>query len=137
MKHFLTALAAALFAAIASISFSLQANAGSYIDYNTLKNSAYSSSLQHNVHHTRRYYNDDYDNYYEEEDDYYPRDHYERNRCYTEYVSEYVCKTPKPRCLKQRECVWYYGEEFCRYVRKCAHTEKKCKYVKVPRRKCW
>ena len=148
MKQFQIALAAIVFAAIASMSFSMQANAASYIDYKSLKSSVHSSSSLETAHYERRshydddYYEDDYedDDYY---DDYRPRKHYKREhykprkRCYTEYVSKYVCKQPAPRCLKQRECIWWYGEEFCRDVRKCSHTEKTCKYVKVPKRKCW
>lgn len=151
MKQFQTALAAVLFAAIASISFSLQANAASYIDYKSLKSSHSSLSLE-SVHYERRsHYDDDYEDDYEDEDyyeddyedDYRPRKHYKRKyykprkRCYTEYVSKYVCDQTEPRCLKQRECVWWYGKEYCRYVRKCSHTEKTCNYVKVPKRKCW
>jgi hypothetical protein len=151
MKQFPIALAAALFAAIASMSFSLQANAASYPDYSTLKSSAQSSSplLQQAYYERRSNYDEEEDyedkDYYEEEDedDYRPRKHHKRRHyeprksCHTEYVSKYVCKQPVPRCLKQRECVWHYGEEYCRYVRKCTRTENKCHYVKVPRRKCW
>lgn len=146
MKQFLTALAAVLFTAIASISFSLQANAASYIDYTTLNSSTVSSSsLLERVHYDRRSHYDDYgydhedEDYYDDyEDDYRPRKHYKsRKRCYTEYVTKYECEQPEPRCLKQRECVWYYGKEYCRYVRKCSRTEKSCNYVKVPKRRCW
>ena len=155
MKQFLTAFAAALFAIIASISFSLQANAASYIDYKSLKSSAYSSSSRiQQVHYDRHSHHDEdyYDDDYYDEDDYRPRHHYKRKhhkrkyhkrhhykrkRCYTKYVSKYVCEQPEPRCLRQRECIWSYGREYCRYVRKCSRTEKSCKYVKVPKRRCW
>lgn len=147
MKQFLTALAAALFAVIASISFSLQANASSYIDYNSLKSSAHASPLlqQSSYYKRHSYYDDEAEDDYgdadqnddEDEDDYRPRHHYGRKHCYTEYVNEYECEQPEPRCLRQRECVWWYGKEYCRYVRKCSRTEKSCHYVKVPRQSCW
>ena len=154
MKQFQTALAAVLFAAIASISFSLQANAASYLDYKSLKPSAESSAFlkagyygRGNDYDDEEEYEDDYeDEGYENDDyeeDYRPRKHYKRKyhkprrHCYKEYVSKYVCDQTVPRCLKQRECVWHYGKEYCRYVRKCAHTEKTCDYVKVPKRRCW
>jgi hypothetical protein len=154
MKQFQTALAAVLFAAIASISVSLQANAASYLDYKSLKPSADSSSFLKAGYYERRAdyddedeHEDDYENEdYEDDDyeeDYRPRKHYKRKyhkprkRCYSEYVSKYVCDQTAPRCLKQRECIWHYGKEYCRYVRKCSHTEKTCNYVKVPKRRCW
>lgn len=141
MKQFIAASAIILFAAIASISFSMQANAASYIDYKSLKSSIHSSSLMQQAHYERdSYYDeDDYedDDYYDDENDYYPRHHHKRKRCYTTYVSKYVCEQPEPRCLKQRECIWSYGREYCRNVRKCSRTEKTCNYVKVPKRRCW
>lgn len=153
MKKFQTAFAAVLFAALASISFSLQANAASYIDYKSLKPSAESSVFVKAGYYGGGDYDDEeeYEDAYEDEgyddsdyeEDYRPRKHYKRKyhkhrkSCHTEYVSKYVCDQTVPRCMKQRECVWWYGKEYCRYVRKCSHTEKTCDYVKVPKHRCW
>ena len=146
MTRFFSNLTAAAFAAIFALAATSGAHAAPNGGYGSLKSAyGFEAALLRAAHYPSAYHEDDYeeDDYYEDEDDYRPRKYYKRERytprkrCHTEYVSKYVCEQPVPRCLKQRECVWYYGKEYCRYVRKCAHTEKSCSYVKVPRRKCW
>lgn len=57
---------------------------------------------------------------------------------YQRYHKKYVCEQSVPRCFKQRKCVWYYGYEYCRYVKKCVGGhDKYCKWIKVPVRDCW
>ncbi|MGF1619220.1 MAG: hypothetical protein ACFCUR_01250 [Rhodomicrobiaceae bacterium] len=57
---------------------------------------------------------------------------------YTRYKKKYVCDQDEPRCFKQRECIWYWGREYCRYVRKCVGGKRYCRWVKTPvRSKCW
>ena len=57
---------------------------------------------------------------------------------YQRYHKKYVCEQSVPRCFKQRECVWYYGREYCRYVKKCVGGhDKYCKWIKVPVHGCW
>jgi hypothetical protein len=51
---------------------------------------------------------------------------------YGHYKKKYVCDEPYPRCFKQRECVWNYGREYCRYVRKCVGGQQYCRWIKVP-----
>ena len=81
----------------------------------------------------RRDYNDDYDNYDND------HDYNGRHSCgYKRYHKKYVCEHSVPRCFKQRKCVWYYGHEYCRYVKKCVGGgDKYCKWIKVPVRGCW
>ena len=53
------------------------------------------------------------------------------------YHKKYVCERTAPRCFKQRECIWYYGREYCRYVQKCVGGgDNYCKWIKVVAR-CW
>jgi hypothetical protein len=57
---------------------------------------------------------------------------------YTGYQQKYVCESSVPRCFKQRECVWNYGREYCRYVQKCVGGgDHRCKWINVPVRSCW
>lgn len=46
---------------------------------------------------------------------------------------KWVCEESVPRCFKQRECVWHYGKEYCRYVRRChGGGDRYCKWISVP-----
>lgn len=70
-------------------------------------------------------------------DDYDDDDGYEGHHCgHKRYVKKLVCDRTKPRCFKQRECIWHYSREYCRYVRKCVGGEKYCKWITVPVNKC-
>ncbi|NJM35226.1 MAG: hypothetical protein HC850_11525 [Rhodomicrobium sp.] len=77
------------------------------------------------------------DEEYEEDDgDYgYKRRHYNCGS-YVRYKKKYVCEHTEPRCFKQRECIWHYGREYCRYVKKCVGGEKYCKWISVPVKSC-
>ncbi len=91
-------------------------------------------------HHNKSY--DDNDDYEGEGHSYKYKKHYKNDDYYTHrrgnhcgrsrYHQKYVCEQNEPRCFKQRECIWYYGREYCRYVRKCNGGEKYCKWVDVP-----
>ncbi|WP_088347459.1 MULTISPECIES: hypothetical protein [Rhodomicrobium] len=79
---------------------------------------------------------DDYDRRYDDDngDD---GDEYKYKRRYHHcggagYRQKYVCENNEPRCFRQRECIWYFGREYCRYVRKCVGGEKYCKWITVP-----
>jgi hypothetical protein len=57
---------------------------------------------------------------------------------HTRYKKKYVCEQDEPRCFKQRECIWYWGREYCRYVRKWVGGKSYCRWVKTPvHSKCW
>lgn len=46
------------------------------------------------------------------------------------YKKKWVCEESEPRCRKARECVWYYGKEYCRDVRRCnGGGDRYCKWV--------
>jgi hypothetical protein len=97
---------------------------------------------------------DDYDDnqkhdYYGGKQDYYggggyrhhyPKHHDEyQNGCCSNscYKKEWVCEESVPRCFKQRECVWHYGREYCRYVRRChGGGDRYCKWISVPSNSC-
>ena len=88
-------------------------------------------------HHKKSY--DDYEpeEYEDGDDDEYKHKHkhkheHKHHGCGGGYKQKYVCEHAEPRCFKQRECVWYYGREYCRYVRKCTGGEKYCKWISVP-----
>jgi len=50
---------------------------------------------------------------------------------------KWVCEESVPRCFKQRECVWSYGREYCRYVRRChGGGDRYCKWITVPSQNC-
>lgn len=127
MKKYISSLATALTLAIAAITYSAAAQAASYTPFSQLEASAAASSNLLKLV--------DYDSEYYDSDD--------RHSCdYTRYEKKYVCEHVKPRCFKQRECIWYYGREYCRYVRKCVGGDKYCKWVNVPVndcecRNCW
>lgn len=145
MKQFFAALPLTFGLILGSFALSFQANAVAANSAALFASTApASSALLQSVHHERRYHDDDdYEVVYEYEREYRrrkyhePKRHKRRNRCHTAYSKKYVCKQPEPRCLRQRECIWYYGKEYCRYVRKCSYGEKRCKYISVPKRKCW
>ncbi len=53
------------------------------------------------------------------------------------YKKKWVCEASVPRCFKQRECVWYYGKEYCRYVHRCVGGgDNYCKWVSVHSHDC-
>jgi hypothetical protein len=72
-------------------------------------------------------------------DDDYGDDGYKHHRhhyCGTRYENKYVCDQTEPRCFRQRECIWEYGREYCRNVRKCVGGERYCKWVPYPVNDC-
>ena len=53
------------------------------------------------------------------------------------YKKKWVCEESEPRCRKARECVWYYGKEYCRNVRHChGGGDRYCKWVSVRGHNC-
>lgn len=71
----------------------------------------------------------------------YRRKHYDDypDRCCNNgcYKKKWVCEESAPRCFKQRECVWHYGKEYCRYVRRChGGGDRYCKWVSVRSHHC-
>ncbi len=53
------------------------------------------------------------------------------------YKKKWVCEESEPRCRSARECVWYYGKEYCRYVRRChGGGDRYCKWVSYPSHGC-
>jgi hypothetical protein len=71
----------------------------------------------------------------------YYRKHYNEypNRCCDDgcYKKKWVCDESEPRCFRQRECIWSYGKEYCRYVRRChGGGDRYCKWISAPNRNC-
>jgi hypothetical protein len=134
MRRIVPLLAATLFASLLTVLLPLRAEAGASLPL--LKPAAAAASqtglLQlagyYGGYHTKQY-GDDYDDggY-----DHHQQHHY----CGTRYESKYVCEQTEPRCFKQRECIWHYGHEYCRYVHKCVGGERYCKWVKYPVEDC-
>jgi hypothetical protein len=133
MKKYISGLAFAAIIGIASVLSSVAAKAAPYTSFEQLGSSA---AAPENFVKQVGYYGD-----------YYERDHYDRDKhgydhdggyyCgYTRYEKKYVCESTVPRCFKQRKCIWYYGREYCRYVRKCVGGDRYCKYVNVPIKDC-
>lgn len=88
--------------------------------------SGYSYS-HHQEHH--EYYPDGCCNHHQEHHEYYPD-----QGC---YKKKWVCEESVPHCLKQRECVWYYGKEYCRYVHRCiGGGDRYCKWISVHSHDC-
>jgi hypothetical protein len=57
--------------------------------------------------------------------------------CNSCYKKKWVCEESEPRCFKQRECVWHYGKEYCRYVRRChGGGDRYCKWISVRSHNC-
>jgi hypothetical protein len=53
------------------------------------------------------------------------------------YKRKWVCEESEPRCFRQRDCVWNYGREYCRYVRRCnGGGDRYCKWITVPSYHC-
>lgn len=53
------------------------------------------------------------------------------------YKRKWVCEESEPRCFRQRDCVWNYGREYCRYVRRCnGGNDRYCKWITVPSSHC-
>ena len=131
MKKYLHNLAATLILAVSAAILStpthaasptsfLQLGASGAIQAQSLKRAGYDGGDHYRV------------DYYDYEDHHYPR-----KKCgYTRYRKKYVCEKAEPRCFKQRKCIWYYGREYCRYVRKCIRGERYCKWIRIPIRKC-
>jgi hypothetical protein len=89
--------------------------------------------------HKKHYEEDDDDGGYEHKRHYRP----ERDCNKGCYKKKWVCESAEPRCRKERECVWHYGKEYCRYVRRCyGDTGQYCKWITVESnhcgyRRCW
>jgi hypothetical protein len=70
----------------------------------------------------------------------YHRKHYDYpDRCCNNscYKKKWVCEESEPRCRKARECVWYYGKEYCRDVRRChGGGDRYCKWISVRSGNC-
>jgi hypothetical protein len=53
------------------------------------------------------------------------------------YKRKWVCEESEPRCFRQRDCVWNYGREYCRYVKRCnGGGDRYCKWITVPSYHC-
>ena len=64
-------------------------------------------------------------------------DDYPDGCCKGCYKKKWVCEESEPRCRKVRECVWYYGKEYCRYVRRChSGGDRYCKWVSYRSHNC-
>jgi hypothetical protein len=62
---------------------------------------------------------------------------YKNGCCKGCYKKKWVCEESEPRCRSARECVWYYGKEYCRYVRRCyGGGDRYCKWVSYPSHNC-
>ena len=62
---------------------------------------------------------------------------YHNGCCKGCYKKKWVCEESEPRCRRARECVWYYGKEYCRYVRRChGGGDRYCKWVSYPNHNC-
>ena len=145
MRRIAPLLAAALLAGVLTIFIPLQAQAGA-----TLPIAASAATLQIDVglitpagyyggYQQKNDYDDEGDGYggdnYDDYGDHsYKPDHH--SYCSPRYEKKYVCEQNEKRCFKQRECIWYYGREYCRYVEKCVGGERYCKWVDYPVRDC-
>lgn len=131
-------LAAALCAAVLSLLSPVKAEAGQYAALaNVISASQHSATLLDvGYYGGGDYYGDDQsaDDY----DDTPKRDYrsyrYDRkhDQDYSDgcYKKKWVCEESEPRCRKARECVWYYGKEYCRDVRRCqGGGDRYCKWV--------
>jgi hypothetical protein len=130
MKQSLFLLAALFVASLLSVLSPADAEAASLrLSMPAAPAQAQSSLLQlagyYGGHHQKSY--DDDDGYGHGDDGYGHGRH-----CGTSYAKKWVCEQTEPRCFKQRECIWYYGKEYCRYVHKCVGGERYCKWVHVP-----
>ena len=70
---------------------------------------------------------------------YHRKDHedYPDGCCKGCYKKKWVCEESEPRCRKARECVWHYGKEYCRYVRRChGGGDRYCKWVSYRSHNC-
>ena len=62
---------------------------------------------------------------------------YKNGCCNGCYKKKWVCEESEPRCRSARECVWYYGKEYCRYVRRCyGGGDRYCKWVSYSSHNC-
>jgi hypothetical protein len=139
MRLSLNILAAILISATLSALSPMKAEAGAAA---ALHNTSSHASSQEQLT-LAGYYGGGHGYDYEEEDedggDYGYHGYKRRNyHCgsYVHYEKKYVCEQTEPRCFKQRECIWSYGREYCRYVRKCIHGEKYCRWISVPVKSC-
>lgn len=138
MRRHLPLLIAALFASALTFLVPARAEAGPAMSLATWATplptaSAIATPVYYGgSHHSKSYEDHDDGDYgdYEDEYDGYKRKH--RKHCGGGYHRKYVCEHTEKRCFKQRECVWYYGREYCRYIRKCVGGKKYCKWVNVP-----
>jgi hypothetical protein len=87
------------------------------------------------------YYGKKHDNYEaeDEEEDYGKHRHRKSQGCCNNgcYKKKWVCESAEPRCRKERECIWHYGKEYCRYVRRCyGDSGQYCKWISVKSNNC-
>ncbi len=135
MKKYASYFAAALIAGLITVLSPLQANAGPVAALTALAVPfAVADTVQLAGYYGPYAGERDDEGGYDDEDRGY--DGHGERYCSTHYVKKYVCDQTEPRCFRQRECVWYYGREYCRNVRKCVGGEKYCKWVSVPVEDC-
>jgi hypothetical protein len=133
MTYRFSGIAVALISALIAVLAVSSANAASYTHTGDNFASVQTSSLLT----LAGYYGGGHDD--EDNDDGYHDEPQEHNGCgHTRYKKKYVCEQDEPRCFKQRDCIWYWGREYCRYVRKCVGGQRYCRWVKTPvHGNCW
>lgn len=145
MKRFATSLATTLLGGILIVGLSFGAQASPITGKLRINQAIEDNTnlLQLAGYYDNYYQRHNYDRNYRDNNDYdddYEDDSYGHGRgCgYTRYRKKYVCEESVPRCFKQRKCIWYYGREYCRNVRKCVGGgDRYCKWIKVPVHGCW
>ncbi len=142
MRRIAPLLTAALLAGVLTIFIPLQAQAGATLPIAasaaTLAIDAGLTPIGYYDGYQKDDYNDEGDGYGDNDEgyghhSYKPKHH---SYCGTRYDKKYVCEENEKRCFKQRECIWHYGREYCRYVHKCVGGERYCKWVHYPVRDC-
>lgn len=141
MRLTLPILAAAVIAIAASVLAPVQSEAAPFASQSNL---SAVTEVENGVFQRASYYGGYRDRHYDDHDDYNDHDYhggYDRydhgHHCHRKYKKRWVCDQTIPRCFRQRECIWHYGREYCRYVKKCVGGEKYCKWIKVPVKDCW
>lgn len=132
MRYMFSGFAALLVSGLIAVLAVSSANAGSYTHAGGSLAAAQPSALLTLAgYYDRGHGYEDYDRGYDQRGGH--------HACgYTRYKKKYVCDQDEPRCFKQRECIWYWGREYCRYVRKCVGGQRHCRWVKTPvHSNCW
>ena len=142
MRRHLTFLIAALVASALALFAPASAEATPYTAFSApsgIEAALLQPAGYYGGYHNKKSYDDYEPEEYDDGDDegyhkHKPKRHHEHKHqgCGGGYKQKYVCEQAEPRCFKQRECVWYYGREYYRYVRKCHGGEKYCKWISVP-----